>query len=133
MVTQRSPDAEFKPSGDDEKKVTKELGKEGGDSSKEVESNDQEKNNNANSTNNVKVASTNKVNDVGAKTSIELTNDPNMPKLEDIVYSDDDEDVGTKANINNLNTFMLVSPIPTTRIHKDHPIEQIIRDLNSTP
>ncbi|GJT42153.1 ribonuclease H-like domain-containing protein [Tanacetum coccineum] len=67
------------------------------------------------------------------KTSIELPDDPNMPELEDIVYSDDDEDVGAEDDMNNLNTFMPVSPIPSTRIHKDHPVEQIIRDLNSTP
>ncbi|GKC25609.1 putative ribonuclease H-like domain-containing protein [Tanacetum coccineum] len=59
--------------------------------------------------------------------------DPNMPELEDIVYSDDDEDVGAEADINNLDAFMPVSPIPTTRIHKDHPVEQIIGDLNSAP
>ncbi|GJS82117.1 hypothetical protein Tco_0748658 [Tanacetum coccineum] len=46
---------------------------------------------------------------------------------------DDYEDVGAKADIKNLNTFMPVNPIPTTRIHKDHPVEQIIRDLHSTP
>ncbi|GJV11632.1 putative ribonuclease H-like domain-containing protein [Tanacetum coccineum] len=46
---------------------------------------------------------------------------PNKPDLEDIVYSDDDEDVGAEADMNNLNAFMPVSPIPTTRIHKDHP------------
>ncbi|GJU77827.1 reverse transcriptase domain-containing protein [Tanacetum coccineum] len=123
-----SPDAGFKPSGDNEKKVTEEPGKEGGDSS-----NDQEKEDNVNNTNNVNAASTNEVNVVGAKTSIELLDDPNMPELEDIVYSDDDEDVGAEADMNNLNTFMLVSPIPTTRIHKDHPVEQIIGDLNSAP
>ncbi|GJT69547.1 ribonuclease H-like domain-containing protein [Tanacetum coccineum] len=125
-----SPDAGFKPSGENEKKVTEEPGKEGGNSS-----NDQEKEDNVNNTNNVNAASTNKVNVVGAKTSIELPNDPNMPELEDIVYSDDDddEDVGVEADMNNLNTFIHVSPIPTTRIHKDHPVEQIIRDLNSAP
>ncbi|GJV27926.1 ribonuclease H-like domain-containing protein [Tanacetum coccineum] len=47
--------------------------------------------------------------------------------------ADDDEDVGAEADMNNLDAFMPVSPIPTTRIHKDHPVEQIIRDLNSTP
>ncbi|GJS81430.1 putative ribonuclease H-like domain-containing protein [Tanacetum coccineum] len=73
------------------------------------------------------------VNVVGAKTSIELLNDPNMPELEDIVYSNDYEDVNAEADMNNLNTFMPVSPIPTTRIHKDHPVEQIIGDLNSAP
>ncbi|GKD23579.1 putative ribonuclease H-like domain-containing protein, partial [Tanacetum coccineum] len=86
-----------------------------------------------NNTNNVNAASTNKVNVVGAKTSIELPNDPNMPDLEEIVHSDDDEDVGAEADMNNLDAFMPVSPIPTTRIHKDHPVEQVIRDLNSTP
>ncbi|GJZ68135.1 putative ribonuclease H-like domain-containing protein, partial [Tanacetum coccineum] len=59
--------------------------------------------------------------------------DPNMPELEEIVYSDDDEDVGAEADINNLDTHIPVSPIPTTRIHKDHPVEQIIRDIYSTP
>ncbi|GJZ11639.1 putative ribonuclease H-like domain-containing protein [Tanacetum coccineum] len=104
-----SPDVRFKPSGDDEKKMMKR------------------------STNTVNATSTNEVNVVGAKTSIELPDDPNMPKLEDIVYSDDDEDVGSEADMNNLDAFMPLSPIPTTRIHKDHPVEQIIRDLNSTP
>ncbi|GJX83911.1 ribonuclease H-like domain-containing protein [Tanacetum coccineum] len=42
----------------------------------------------------------------------------------------DDEDVGAEADLNNLETTMSVSPIPTTRIHKDHPKEQIIRDIN---
>ncbi|GKB99898.1 putative ribonuclease H-like domain-containing protein, partial [Tanacetum coccineum] len=43
----------------------------------------------------------------------------------------DDEDVGEEADINNLETTMNVSPIPTTRIDKDHPKDQIIGDLNS--
>ncbi|GJY33783.1 putative ribonuclease H-like domain-containing protein [Tanacetum coccineum] len=107
-----SPDAEFKPSRDNEKKVTKEPGKEGGDSSKDSECS-------VNSTNNVNAASTNKVNDVGRKSSIELPDDPNMLELEDIVYSDDE--VGVEADMNNLDAFIPVSPIPTTRIHKDHP------------
>ncbi|GKE72577.1 ribonuclease H-like domain-containing protein [Tanacetum coccineum] len=142
-----SLDARFKPSGDNEKKVTEEPVKEGGDSS-----NDQEKEDgNVNNTNNVNTASdgnnTNNVNAisstvnaagievniVGTKTRIELIDDPNMPQLEDIVYTDNDEDVGAEADMNNLNTFMPVSPILTTRIHKDHPVEQIIGDLNSTP
>ncbi|GJW52176.1 ribonuclease H-like domain-containing protein [Tanacetum coccineum] len=38
----------------------------------------------------------------------------------------DDEDVGAEADLNNLETTMNVSPIPTTRIHKDYPKEQII-------
>ncbi|GJU99512.1 ribonuclease H-like domain-containing protein [Tanacetum coccineum] len=66
---------------------------------------------------------------------------PLMPNLEDTadllntgIFSGtyDDEDVGAEADLNNLETTMNVSPIPTTRIHKDHPKEQIIRDINST-
>ncbi|GKB32099.1 putative ribonuclease H-like domain-containing protein [Tanacetum coccineum] len=42
----------------------------------------------------------------------------------------DDEDVGAEADLNNLETTINVSPIPTTRIDKDHPKDQIIRDFN---
>nr|GEW02560.1 putative ribonuclease H-like domain-containing protein [Tanacetum cinerariifolium] len=59
--------------------------------------------------------------------------DPNMPELEDIVYSDDEEDVGAEADLSNLETNIPVSPIPTTRVHKGHPVNQIIGDLNSAP
>ncbi|GJZ45676.1 putative ribonuclease H-like domain-containing protein [Tanacetum coccineum] len=131
--SKNTPDDGFKPSGDCKKKVTEEPGKEGGDLSKDSESIDQEKVDNVNSTNTVNAASTNEVNDVGAKTSIALLDDLNMPELEDIVYSNDDEDVGEEANINNLDASMPVSPIPTTRVHKDHPVKQIIGDLNSAP
>ncbi|GKE85305.1 retrotransposon protein, putative, unclassified, partial [Tanacetum coccineum] len=43
----------------------------------------------------------------------------------------DDEDVGAEADLNNLETTMDISHIPTTRIHKDHPKNQIIRYINS--
>ncbi|GJU15455.1 ribonuclease H-like domain-containing protein [Tanacetum coccineum] len=119
-----------KASTDDKKKVTEEPGKEVGDPSKDDERYDQKKDASVNSTNNVNVASTNKVNAVGRKGSIELPDEPNMTALEDIVYSDDDEDVGAEADMNNLDTTIQVSHIPTTRIHKDHPVEQIIKDLN---
>nr|GEV59047.1 putative ribonuclease H-like domain-containing protein [Tanacetum cinerariifolium] len=36
------------------------------------------------------------------------------------------------VDINNMNTTIQVSPVPTTRIHKDHPLDQMIRDLHST-
>nr|GEZ77506.1 putative ribonuclease H-like domain-containing protein [Tanacetum cinerariifolium] len=36
------------------------------------------------------------------------------------------------AEFNNLETSITVSPIPTTRVHKDHPVSQIIGDLSST-
>ncbi|GKB77504.1 putative ribonuclease H-like domain-containing protein [Tanacetum coccineum] len=109
----------FKPSGDDEKKVTQEPRKEGGDPCKEGESNDQEKEDNVNITNTVNAFSTNKVNVVSAKTSIELPDDPNMPELEDIVYSDDDEDVGAEADMNNLDAFMHEEPKKVVHALKD--------------
>ncbi|GKD81489.1 putative ribonuclease H-like domain-containing protein [Tanacetum coccineum] len=37
----------------------------------------------------------------------------------------------SKANLNNLENTMNISPIPTTKIHKDHPKDQIIGDINS--
>ncbi|GJU13997.1 putative ribonuclease H-like domain-containing protein [Tanacetum coccineum] len=60
-------------------------------------------------------------------------NDPNMPELEEIGRFSDAEDDISGADMNNLDTYFQVSPVPTTRIHKDHPIEQIIGDLNSAP
>ncbi|GJW25152.1 ribonuclease H-like domain-containing protein [Tanacetum coccineum] len=121
QISKSSPDVGFKPSSDDGKKVDED--------SRNSEGIDQEKEDNVNSTNNVNVANTNKVNFVCGKTSIELPDDPNIPLLEDIVYSD----VGAEADMNILDAFMPVSLIPTTRVHKDHPVEQIIRDLNSAP
>ncbi|GKB31608.1 hypothetical protein Tco_0871009 [Tanacetum coccineum] len=58
------------------------------------ERDDQEKDASLNNTNNVNVASTNEVNAVGRKASIELPDELNMLALEVIVYSNDDEDVG---------------------------------------
>ncbi|GKF58406.1 hypothetical protein Tco_0171943, partial [Tanacetum coccineum] len=71
-----------------------------------------------------------------------LPTDPLMLDLEDTtdllntgIFSGayDDEDEGAEADLNNLETTMNVSPIPTTRIHKDHPKEQIIEDPLLTP
>ncbi|GKE88279.1 putative ribonuclease H-like domain-containing protein, partial [Tanacetum coccineum] len=64
----------------------------------------------------------------------DLSTDPLMPDLEDTcIFSGayDDEDVGEEADLNNLETTLNVSLIPTTRIHKDHPKNQIIGDINS--
>ncbi|GJT87355.1 retrovirus-related pol polyprotein from transposon TNT 1-94 [Tanacetum coccineum] len=122
-----SHDDGSKPSSDDGKKVDE-------DPRKDSECNDQEKEDNVNSTNNVNAAGTNEVNVVGGKTSIELPFDPNMPALEDYSifdFSRDDEDDGAEADMNNLDTTIQVSPIPTTRIHKDHPLDQVIGDLQS--
>nr|GEV19688.1 hypothetical protein [Tanacetum cinerariifolium] len=55
--------------------------------------------------------------------------DPNMPELEDITYFDDEEDVGAVADFNNLETNITASPIPTTRVHKDHPKVWVLVDL----
>nr|GFD08752.1 putative ribonuclease H-like domain-containing protein [Tanacetum cinerariifolium] len=52
--------------------------------------------------------------------------------LEDITYSDDEDVVGAEADFNNLEFSIPVSPISTTRIHKDHPVSQIIGDLSLT-
>nr|GEW16713.1 hypothetical protein [Tanacetum cinerariifolium] len=61
--------------------------------------------------------------------------DPLMPDLEDTrIFDDayDDRNEGAEADYNNLEIVISVSPIPFTRIHKDHPKEQIIREVNST-
>nr|GFC37766.1 hypothetical protein [Tanacetum cinerariifolium] len=46
---------------------------------------------------------------------------------------DDEEDVGAEADFSNLETSITISPIPTTRVYKDHPITQIIGDLSLAP
>ncbi|GJR68322.1 uncharacterized mitochondrial protein-like protein [Tanacetum coccineum] len=122
-----SHDDGSKPSSGDGKKVDK-------DPRKDSEYKDQENEDNVNSTNNVNAASTNEVNVVGAKKSIELPIDPNMPALEDISifnFSRGDEDNDIETDINNLDTTIQVSPNLTTRIHKDHPLDQVIGDLQS--
>nr|GEX60397.1 putative ribonuclease H-like domain-containing protein [Tanacetum cinerariifolium] len=59
--------------------------------------------------------------------------DLNMPALEDITYSDDEENVGAEADFTNLETNIIVSPIQTTRVYRDHLVSQIISDLSSAP
>ncbi|GJV74837.1 putative ribonuclease H-like domain-containing protein [Tanacetum coccineum] len=73
----------------------------------------------------------------------DLPIDPNMPDLEDAsdtlpndgifngAYNDADEDVGAVADVNNMDNNIAVSPIPTLRIHKDHPKGQILGDPTS--
>nr|GEW49495.1 retrovirus-related Pol polyprotein from transposon TNT 1-94 [Tanacetum cinerariifolium] len=60
------------------------------------------------------------------------SHDADMPNLEDYTHSDDADDVGAEADINNLESTISVSHIPTSRIYKDHPTSQIIGDLSST-
>ncbi|GJX73900.1 ribonuclease H-like domain-containing protein [Tanacetum coccineum] len=113
-----SPDAGFKLSGEEEKKDVEHL-----------ENEDSEVPN----TKDPRVNQDIEDNDIDENTVYGCADDPNMPNLEEIVYSEDVEGVGAEADMNNLDTFMPVSPVPTTRIHKDHPFEQIIEDLHSTP
>nr|GFB84451.1 copia protein [Tanacetum cinerariifolium] len=50
-------------------------------------------------------AASNEVNDVGRKSSIKLTNNLNMPDLEDIsIFEDSNEDVGEEADVTNMDT-----------------------------
>nr|GEY83274.1 ribonuclease H-like domain-containing protein [Tanacetum cinerariifolium] len=67
----------------------------------------------------------------------DLHTNPLMPNLEDTVDLQDtgifsgaydDEVEGVVADFNNLELTTVVSHIPITRIHKDHPKEKIIRD-----
>ncbi|GJV84373.1 hypothetical protein Tco_1524271 [Tanacetum coccineum] len=41
------------------------------------------------------------------------------------------EPIAAETDMNNLDTTIQVSPNPTTRIHKDHPLDQVIGDLQS--
>nr|GEX84787.1 hypothetical protein [Tanacetum cinerariifolium] len=105
------------------------------DPKQESECKDQEKEHNVNNTNNVNVVGKNGVNVVGVNTNNELPFDPEMSALEDIStfnFSSDHEDDVEEADINNMYTTIQVSPTLTKRIHKDHPLDQVIRDLHST-
>ncbi|GKA61981.1 putative ribonuclease H-like domain-containing protein [Tanacetum coccineum] len=135
-----SPDAGSKPSGEEEKKDTKDPKDENSEAPSTEESRvNQEKDASVNNTNTINTVSPTinaaniEDNAVDENIVYGCADDPNMSELEDTVYSDDDEDVSAEADMNNLDTFMPGSPIPTTRIHKDHPIEQIIGDLNLAP
>nr|GFB63955.1 hypothetical protein [Tanacetum cinerariifolium] len=127
-------DAGFKLSNDVRKKVNKVP-------RQEDECKNQEENDSVNSTNRVNAvnltvnAASNEINAMGRKSSIELSDDPNMHDLEDIsIFEYSNEDVfGAEADLNNLESTFQVSPIPTTRIHKDYPLEEVIRDLHSAP
>nr|GEU68878.1 hypothetical protein [Tanacetum cinerariifolium] len=140
-VPKSSPDVRFKPSGDDQEKSFEDSGKEDRDLRAEFERLvDKEKEISVNNTNNVYIASS-PVSATGPSfmnvdgspfvDATTLPDDPLMPGLEDIVNSDDEEDVGATADFNNLDTYISVSPILITIVHKDHLVEQIIGDLNS--
>ncbi|GJZ41183.1 putative ribonuclease H-like domain-containing protein, partial [Tanacetum coccineum] len=80
--------------------------------------------------------------DASTLPNADLPINPNMPDLEDAsdtlpndgIFNgayDDDEDVGAVADFNNMDNTIVVSPIPTLRIHKDHPKGQILGDPTS--
>ncbi|GJX98119.1 reverse transcriptase domain-containing protein [Tanacetum coccineum] len=135
-----SPDAGFKPLGEEEKMDVEHPENENSEVPNTEEPRvNQEQDESTNSTNNINTVSLT-VNNASIEDNVVDENivyrcidDPNMPNLEEIVYSDDDEEVGAEADMNNLAITVPVSPIPTTRVHKDHPLEQIIRDIHSAP
>nr|GEV61687.1 hypothetical protein [Tanacetum cinerariifolium] len=130
----------FKPSREEEKKDAEDPGKEDFEvlSTKEPRVN-QEKDLNVNSTNNINTVSPTanaadiKDNDVDENIVYGCADDPDMPNLEEIVYSNKDKDVSAEDDMTNLDINIPVYPIPTTRIHKDHPVKQIIGDIHSAP
>nr|GEZ10304.1 uncharacterized mitochondrial protein AtMg00810-like [Tanacetum cinerariifolium] len=93
---------------------------------------------NNNSRNGVNAASssisTNRHNSINSTNDFSAAGPSNaaMPNLEDLSHSNDADDVGAEADINNLESIILVSPIPTTRIYKYHLTSQIIGDMSST-
>nr|GFC12755.1 retrovirus-related Pol polyprotein from transposon TNT 1-94 [Tanacetum cinerariifolium] len=129
-----SHDAGFKPSNDVRNKVN-EIPRQ------KNKCKDQEEKDIVNSTNRVNAvsstinAASNGVNVIGRKSSIELLDDPDMPELKDIcIFKDSNEDVfGAEDDLNNLESTFQVSLILITRIHKDHPFQQVIGDLHSAP
>ncbi|GKA98935.1 putative ribonuclease H-like domain-containing protein [Tanacetum coccineum] len=135
------PNAGFKPSREEENMDSKHLENKDSEipNTKEPRVH-QEQDANVNSTNNINtVIPIVNVADIENNVVDEnivygCIDDPSMPNLEEIVYSDDDnEEIGAEDDMNNLATTMPVSSIPTTRVHKDHPLEQIIRDIHPTP
>nr|GEX00368.1 putative reverse transcriptase, RNA-dependent DNA polymerase [Tanacetum cinerariifolium] len=107
-----SPGAGLKPSGEEEKKDAEDpWNKDSEVPSTEKPRVNQKKDANVNNTNNTNTVSPT----------------DNAAGIEDNVI---DENIG--ADINNLDTYFQVSSVPTTRIHKDHPLNQVIRDLQST-
>nr|GEX06625.1 hypothetical protein [Tanacetum cinerariifolium] len=118
----------FQHSSDDGKKVDE-------DPREESESKDQENEDNVNITNNVNAAGINRVNAVGTNTNNELSFDPEMHGLEDIStfnFSSDQEEANEEVDVNNIDTTIQISPTLTTRIHKGHLLDQVIKDLHST-
>nr|GEW59190.1 hypothetical protein [Tanacetum cinerariifolium] len=119
-----SPGDGFKSSGEEEKKYTEEPeNKDSKVPSTEEPRVNQEKDANVNSTYNINI-----VNPTDNAAGIEdnvvdknivygCANDPNIPDLEEIDRFGDADDDDSGANMNNLDTYFQVSPVPTIRIH----------------
>nr|GEZ05133.1 hypothetical protein [Tanacetum cinerariifolium] len=128
----------FKPLGEEEKKDAEDPGnKDSNVPSTEEPRVNQEKDANVNNTNNINTVSPT-INVIGVKNNVVDENivygcadDPNMPNLEEISRCGDDEDDDIGADMNNLDTYFQVSRVPTTRKHKDHPLNQVIGDVQS--
>ncbi|GJV53257.1 putative ribonuclease H-like domain-containing protein [Tanacetum coccineum] len=127
-----SPDAGFKPSGEEEKKDDEDPVNE-----EETRVN-QEKDASVNRTNSINTVSST-VNVVGIEDNVVDENivygcedDPNMPNLEEIVYSEDDEGVGVEADMSNLiimDSRIFQLPDFTRIIHLNKSLETYIQHL----
>ncbi|GKE73754.1 hypothetical protein Tco_1535795, partial [Tanacetum coccineum] len=106
-----SPNVGFKPSGEEEKKDVKHLENEDSEvlNTEKLRVN-QENDESVNNTNIINTVSstvnTASIEDNAIDENIVYgcVDDPNMPNLEEIVYSDDDEDVDAEADMTNLDT-----------------------------
>nr|GFB96453.1 ribonuclease H-like domain, reverse transcriptase, RNA-dependent DNA polymerase [Tanacetum cinerariifolium] len=106
--SKESPGDGFKPSGEEEKKDTEGPENEESEASITEEPRVNQEKDNVNNTNKVNVVSS---------TVNAASNEVNV----------------VEADLNNMETTFQVSPIPITRIHKDYPVEQIVRDIHSSP
>ncbi|GKA83802.1 putative ribonuclease H-like domain-containing protein [Tanacetum coccineum] len=132
-----SSDAGFKPSGEEEMKDVEDPGNEGGIPSIEEPRINQEKDASVNSTNNINTVSPTvnaasiEDNAIDENIVYGCADDPNIPDLEEIGRFSNAKNDDSGADKNNLDTYFQVSLVPITRIHKDHPLNQVIGDLQS--
>nr|GFD48574.1 hypothetical protein [Tanacetum cinerariifolium] len=79
----------------------------------------------------------------GRLVSKRVTNQEETPSLDNIlsltnwfedilgIESIADEAIGVEADVSNMKTSIIASPIPTLKIHKDHPKSQIIGPVDT--
>nr|GEW95220.1 putative ribonuclease H-like domain-containing protein [Tanacetum cinerariifolium] len=133
-----SPGDGFKPSREEEKKDVEDPWNEDGKVPSTEEPRVNQKNDaNVNITNNINIVSPT-INVIGIEDNVVDKNivygcadDPNIPDLEEIDRFIDAENDDSRANMNNLDTYFQVSHVPTTRVHKNHPLNQVIGDVQS--